>query len=255
MSPSFTGERLHSGQELFAVDLARHRAAYRFALERVGRGRVLDLGSGSGYGTRELASRGATVVGLDRAWPDSPHRRGARFVRGALESVPLRPRSFDWVVSFQVIEHLSDPGGHLRGLARLVKNDGSALVTTPNRLTSEGVNPFHVREYTGQELAPMAAEHFYDVEMLGVSKSPGLTGYFDARSRRIATLMRLDPLGLRRRLPRPLVEYLFGRLAIVVRWSVRRQGELPAVSWRDFPIGPLEESCLDLVALCHRPRL
>ena len=28
---TFTGERLHAGQELFAVDLARHRAAYELA--------------------------------------------------------------------------------------------------------------------------------------------------------------------------------------------------------------------------------
>jgi hypothetical protein len=31
---AFTGERLHEGSELFAVDLVRHRAAYAFAIER-----------------------------------------------------------------------------------------------------------------------------------------------------------------------------------------------------------------------------
>ena len=52
-APEFTGERLHAGDALFAVDLARHEAAYRIAQEiaqaRIGSGRVLDLGCGSGY--------------------------------------------------------------------------------------------------------------------------------------------------------------------------------------------------------------
>jgi len=37
----FTGERLHEGEELFGVDLARHRAAYHFASELAGRAKRL----------------------------------------------------------------------------------------------------------------------------------------------------------------------------------------------------------------------
>ena len=52
---TFTGERLHAGAELFAVDLARHQAAYEIARGWLGDGAALDLGCGSGYGTAELA--------------------------------------------------------------------------------------------------------------------------------------------------------------------------------------------------------
>ena len=52
----FTGERLHDGDALFTLDLARHRAAYEYALARIDGGRVLDLGCGSGYGTARLAA-------------------------------------------------------------------------------------------------------------------------------------------------------------------------------------------------------
>ena len=60
----FTGERLHQGDALFALDLARHVAAYEIARERAGGGRVLDLGSGSGYGTdpSTLVTSPATVT-------------------------------------------------------------------------------------------------------------------------------------------------------------------------------------------------
>ena len=51
MSVSFTGERLHEGNELFGVDLARHRAAYCFAAERAAGGR----GHGAGAAGRQSA--------------------------------------------------------------------------------------------------------------------------------------------------------------------------------------------------------
>ena len=54
----FTGERLHDDLALFALDLARHRAAYEFARERVAGRRVLDLGCGSGSGAALLAALG-----------------------------------------------------------------------------------------------------------------------------------------------------------------------------------------------------
>ena len=73
----FTGERLHAGDELFAVDLARHRAAYVYARAQIRAGRVLDLGSGSGHGTSELEGTGAGVVGVDRVAPDATSRSTA----------------------------------------------------------------------------------------------------------------------------------------------------------------------------------
>ncbi|MFP8873118.1 MAG: class I SAM-dependent methyltransferase, partial [Myxococcota bacterium] len=138
MPVSFTGERLHEGNELFGVDLARHRAAYCFAAERVAGGRVLDLGCGSGYGAAELARTAPGVVGLDRIPPDSYVREApVRFVRGDLNGIPLSPSAFDLVVSFQVIEHLEDPTLYLDAMARMLKHEGLAIITTPNLLMSD----------------------------------------------------------------------------------------------------------------------
>jgi 2-polyprenyl-3-methyl-5-hydroxy-6-metoxy-1,4-benzoquinol methylase len=100
------------------VDLARHQAAYELARGRLPRGRVLDLGCGSGYGAASLASDHPCVVGLDRIRPDRASRRGgARFVQARLEGVPFAPRSFELIASFQVIEHLEDPSGYLDAIA------------------------------------------------------------------------------------------------------------------------------------------
>ncbi|TDJ09300.1 MAG: class I SAM-dependent methyltransferase [Deltaproteobacteria bacterium] len=250
----FTGERLHEGAELFRVDLARHKAAYRFAAERAASARVLDLGCGSGYGTAELAKAASSAIGVDRVSPDSSACRGvARYVRSDLNHLSLAPACFDLIVSFQVIEHLRDPTEYLKGIGRLLAAGGTALITTPNRLTSDGENPYHVHEYLADELAECLSGHFHKVEMRGVGASPPVARYLDARLRHIRRITRLDPLRLRRRIPRGLAEWLFARFAVLVRRGIQAGEGLPEVSWRDFPIGPVDDACIDLLAICREP--
>jgi SAM-dependent methyltransferase len=254
-APEFTGERLHQGDALFAVDLARHEAAYEVAKARIGEGRVLDLGCGSGYGAAGLAASSARVVALDRVPPDPASRRaGVHFVRADLGAVPLAPGVFELVASFQVIEHLVDPNPYLEAIARCLVPGGTAILTTPNLLTSDGVNPYHVHEYAAEELETLLRSRFDEVEMHGIGASEPVRRYLEARSRRIRRIVRLDPLRLRDRLPRALVERLFALFAVLVRRRTGASEGTPEASWRDFPVGPADERCLDLLAICRAPR-
>ena len=253
---TFTGERLHAGDERFSLDIARHRAAYEIARIRAGDGRVIDVGCGSGYGTAMLAESGGRVFGIDRVLPDRDQRGcGVRFVVGDLRALPLQPGHFDLVVSFQVIEHLHDPTFYIDALAGLCSTDGLVLVTTPNILTSDGVNPYHIHEYAADELAETLGERFEQVEVRGIRASERARRVLEQRSRRIRRVMRLDPLRLRDRLPQPLVEWLFARFALLVRRPSPTAGnDEPEMSWRDFPAGDATDDCLDLLAMCRKPR-
>jgi len=250
---AFTGERLHVDDALFAVDLARHQAAYELARTQLGAGRVLDFGCGSGYGASSLARQHPRVVGVDRIRPDRAHRNASYFVTADLRSSPLARDAFQLALSFQVIEHLEDPHPYLANLAGAVSRDGLAIVTTPNVLMSDGVNPYHVHEYRAEELAKHLRQHFGEVEMRGIGASDAVRAHLEARSQRIRRIMRLDPLGLRERLPRGLVEWLFARFAVLVRHRAAGHESVPAVSWHDFPVGPADDACLDLLAFCRRP--
>jgi SAM-dependent methyltransferase len=252
---AFTGERLHAGSSLFGVDLARHRAAYGFAASLADDRQVLDLGCGSGYGAHELSYAAGSLVAVDRVRPDPASRAGnARFVRADIAGLPIAPASFDLVVSFQVIEHLEDPTVYLDAMARLARPGGTVLITTPNILTSDRVNPFHIHEYESDELKGIIEAHFGDVEMRGIGMTEAVRAYHDARLARIASIMRLDILGLHRRLPRALIEWAFGALAKVVRRGVQRDDAMPVASVDDFPIGPPAEDDIDLLAICRAPR-
>ena len=252
---TFTGERLHAGDPLFSVDLARHEAAYQLARQRmIDAHRVLDLGSGSGYGTAALAREHPRVVGLDRIRPDSKHRDDGHFLRADLGGgIPLASRCFDLIISFQVIEHLEDPTDYVDAIADLLASDGTALLTTPNILMSDGINPFHVHEYRANELGDVLQRRFGSVEVLGIGATEPVHAYFAARSARIRRIMRIDPLGFRNLLPRGLVEWLFARFAVLVRRQTQADEGTPQASWQDFPIGPADDRCLDLLAICKQP--
>lgn len=250
---TFTGERLHAGDALFAVDLARHEAAYELARSRLPRGRVLDLGCGTGYGTAFLAAHHPAVFGLDRVPPERRNRGAGHFLRADLRGIPLAPRSFELVASFQVIEHLEDPTPYLEAIASLVTETGTALITTPNVLMSDGVNPYHVHEYRAEELEALLGRHFAEVRMQGVGASEPVHAYLAARSQRIRNIMRIDPLGLRNLLPTAWVEWLFARFAVLVRRQTGDADGTPDVAIADFPVGPADARCLDLLAVCRRP--
>jgi SAM-dependent methyltransferase len=222
----------------------------------MGSGWVLDLGCGSGYGTASLAQESAPVAGLDRVPPDAANRRGGgRFVRADLDgAIPFSRGSFELVLSFQVIEHLEDPTRYIAGIAELLRPDGVALLTTPNLLSSDRVNPYHVHEYLADELAERLRPRFGAVEMSGVGATDPVRRVLEARSQRIRRIMRLDPLRLRERLPRGLVEWLFARLAVLVRSGAKPPDAADEISWRDFPVGPADDRCLDLLAICRNPR-
>ena len=252
---AFTGERLHAGSSLFGVDLARHRAAYAFAATLAAGRQVLDLGCGSGYGAHELASASERLIAVDRVRPDPASRRGtAHFVRADIAGLPIAPASFDLVVSFQVIEHLEDPTVYLAAMARLVRPGGTVLITTPNVVISDRVNPFHVHEYESAELKQILESHFADVDMRGIGMTPAVGAYHEARLARIHSIMRLDVLNLQRRLPRAWIEWAFGTLAKVVRRGIQRDDGLPEVSLEDFPIGAPTRDDIDLLAICRSPR-
>jgi SAM-dependent methyltransferase len=249
---TLTGERLDETDSLYAADLARHRVAYRFAEARLGIGRVLDLGCGTGYGSAALAAGSPRVFGMDRVAPSAGGR--ARFVRGDLRGVPFADASFDLVVSFQVIEHLVDPSEYLAEVVRVLRPSGTLLLTTPNLLQSERENPYHVHEYTADELARTLSRWFGSVELLGVGAIGPAARFQAERLRRIARITRLDPLRLRRRLPRPLVEWLFARLSLLVRLLARGGSEAEPVGEQHYPIAKVDDASLDLLAVCREPR-
>ena len=182
----FTGERAIPG-EVDADLLNEHVARYTFAA-RLARGkRVLDAGSGAGYGSAELARTAQSVVGVDRA-PEAVDFARAHyqlpnlfFEQASCAALPHPDGVFDLVVAFEVIEHLEDWREFLLEARRVLAPTGQFIVSTPNKLyytESRGVagaNPFHVHEFGFDELRGELTRVFPHVSMFLENHIEGVT--------------------------------------------------------------------------------
>ncbi|WP_420879698.1 methyltransferase domain-containing protein [Rhodococcus sp. (in: high G+C Gram-positive bacteria)] len=170
-----TGERTVPGIPEENYWFRRHEVVYRDLLPRCAGRRVLEAGSGEGYGANMIADVAAQVTGLDYDVSAVEHVR-ARYPRvemlhGNLAELPLGDASVDTVVNFQVIEHLWDQAQFLRECHRVLTPGGELLISTPNRITfSPGrdtpLNPFHTRELNAAELAELLTLAGFRVELM-----------------------------------------------------------------------------------------
>jgi SAM-dependent methyltransferase len=173
---ALTGERTAPGIPAENYWFRRHEIAYEQIGGLVDGARVLEVGSGEGYGTAFLAGRAKTIVGIDYDPAAVAHAAEryprAAFVRGNLAALPVATAALDMVVSLQVIEHVWDHPQFVRECARVLRPDATLVMTTPNRLTfSPGLetpaNPFHTKEFSASELAGLVTSCGLTVDYIG----------------------------------------------------------------------------------------
>src|SRR5258706_8727062 len=179
----FTGERVIPG-EVDADLWQEHVSRYLLARSWVTGARVLDAGCGTGYGSALLAETAAEVIGLDRASEALDYARAhypgrnLAFKQGECCPLPFADGEFDWVIAFEVIEHLPDADAFLREIRRVLRPQGRLAVSTPNRrfYTEEHDyhNPFHVREFDGPEFEASLKAHFAHCQILEQNHVPAI---------------------------------------------------------------------------------
>ncbi|MGZ4234343.1 MAG: class I SAM-dependent methyltransferase [Solirubrobacteraceae bacterium] len=100
---------------------------------------VVDIGCGSGALARELTARGARVVGVEvsesqlAAALDQDDGRGARYVVGEAQHLPLADASADVAVFMRTLHHVPQPSmlDALREARRVVRTDGLVYAAEP----------------------------------------------------------------------------------------------------------------------------
>ncbi len=170
MSLAFTGERFVP--ECAGEMVYEHWHRYLLARRCVAGKRVLDAACGEGYGSALLASAAASVVGIDLSAEAVAHASeryagehgNLRFVTASVASIPLPDASFDVIVSFETIEHMTEHEAFLREIDRLLAPDGMLIISSPNRPEYSDKtgyrNEFHVKELDRAELESLLDPHF-----------------------------------------------------------------------------------------------
>jgi SAM-dependent methyltransferase len=180
------GERMVpelSGRSTFWEHVYRYAFASRFVQEK----RVLDIACGEGYGATALRRAGASaVIGVDISEDACRHARlkydlDAR--RGDAEQIPLEDATVDVVVSFETIEHVTDPLRFLDECARVLVPGGTLIISTPNKDVYSAAgrpNPYHCSEMREDEFLSALRTRFRSVKLY--SQHPNWAPWWSVRA-------------------------------------------------------------------------
>ena len=155
------------------------------------------------------------------------------------------------------VEHVPGPERVVAECARLVRPGGTAVLSTPNRLTflraDEIIDPYHEIEFDPDQLRALCEPHFAAVEIHGLFGSARYMEFFRRERAKLDARLRLDPLRLRRFVPRRLKRALYD-------WSLTRERAGAAdplaagIGPEDFSLRETNlDEALDLFAVCRRP--
>jgi 2-polyprenyl-3-methyl-5-hydroxy-6-metoxy-1,4-benzoquinol methylase len=129
------------------VDEGQYRGFFSYcAASRLDSGRLLDVGCGSGRFLEEAGNRGWQVFGLEPAVPPFQQAKkilGDSVLNCTLNEAQFPDGHFDVTTAWGVLEHVADPVGLLKGMARVTRDGGRVVVSVPNfrylRLKDAGI--------------------------------------------------------------------------------------------------------------------
>ena len=127
---------------------------------------VLDAACGTGYGTEILAKAGAKkVFGIDIDYKSIQYAENKfghstiEFRQGDVANLPFPKETFDLVISFETIEHVTDDSRTISEFWRVLKKEGKLIISTPNQWPLE-IAPFHKKVYDRQSFHDLISTNF-----------------------------------------------------------------------------------------------
>ncbi|MBK5272302.1 MAG: class I SAM-dependent methyltransferase [Bacteroidia bacterium] len=248
-----TAERVYGKEQSDNYLFQRQLLAYKKAATMIN-GMVLELGTGDGYGLSELSPHVTRLITLDKYKPslhvtsfENVEYRQGRFP--PFKDIP--DDSMDYVVSFLTIEHIKDDDFFVKEINRVLKKGGKAIITTPNKKMTLVRNPWHYREYTRNELCKLVNRFFITVSCMGISGNQKVMDYYDKNAKEVEKILRMDVLGLHKRLPG-----IFLRIPYDIMNRLNRRKLLGknhdltvTISLEDYFFDDASDTCFDLFVI------
>ncbi len=249
MAKLHTAERVSQRDASDNFVFQRSILAYYKAAELVS-GDVLEIGTGMGYGVDVIAPAAKSFTTIDKNVPEFENElpANAKFRQMVVPPLNFADESFDYVVSFQVIEHIEQDADFVREVSRVLRPGGKFIVSTPNAPMSLTRNPWHVREYKADELESLLKGGFSSVERMGVYGNERVMEYYEQNRRGVERITRFDILDLQHRLPRWVLQIPYDILNRLNRRRLLAENEslTTSITMEDYTIDQLTEQSFDL---------
>lgn len=232
----------------------RSKLAYVEAAKRVC-GDILEIGTGTGYGIDIIAPRCRRFVTMDKTRSEelAAMPENVEFVQATVPPLPFADESFDYVVSFQVIEHIKCDREFVREVHRVLKKGGKFIVSTPNRPMSLTRNPWHVREYTADEFGALLST-FTEIEALGVAGNERVWSYYEKNRESVRRIMRFDILRMQWWLPRWVLQIPYDILNRLNRRRLHSENRTLTenIVMEDYTLQSVDNKCFDLFYIARK---
>lgn len=226
----------------------RSKLAYVEAAKRV-QGRVLEIGTGTGYGIDIIAPMCSRFVTMDKTRSEELGAMPANveFKEGVVPPLPFADESFDCVVSFQVIEHIERDKEFVREVRRVLKKGGKFIVSTPNRPMSLTRNPWHVREYNAEQFSALLSE-FSAVEAMGVGGNERVWSYYEKNRESVRRITRFDIFRMQWWMPRWVLQIPYDILNRLNRRRLHSENRTLTedISMEDYSLQRVDNKSFDL---------
>ena len=190
------------------VTYQRCQFAYEFAKPLIQGKKVLDVGCGLAYGTALMAGSAANITGIDydKLTVEENRRNYSKilnldFQHAVIPPLPFEDQSYDIITAFQFIEHIHPRKEFIRECLRVLKPGGTLLVTTPNIKKSLARNPFHIHEYTFDEMSKEVSSMTNSFELSGLNGNERVNKYYEENGKFVRMILRFDILKMHRWLP------------------------------------------------------
>ncbi len=152
----------HTGTTIYGEHMVRYEGVRGIVKGKI----VLDIASGSGYGTQLLAKEAKKIYGVDVSSDSIAYAEenyggsNIEYIVGDGEKIPLKDGSVDVVISFETIEHIKDYKRFMSEVRRILKKDGLLVLSTPNDIEFAEGNHFHLHEFEQKELEDLIHQYF-----------------------------------------------------------------------------------------------
>ncbi len=173
----FTGERYIPNDDNNSEIFMQHIQRYIVAKDLCKNKKVLDIACGEGYGSDMLAEVASSVCGVDISEEAVLHaknkykRDNLSFLTGSVADIPFDNESFDIIISFETIEHVSEDLQiqFLNEIKRVLKKDGFLIISSPDKLYYSDMagfkNIYHVKELYEEEFSAILKKYFKNINM------------------------------------------------------------------------------------------
>lgn len=260
MSEVFDRER-PTFEESNNVTIKRCFFAYEFAVPYITGKLVADVGCGNGYGSVYMSGFASQVTGLDYSEStvsDNIERhlevKNLGFKSCTVPPLALADESVDVVTAFQFIEHIHERSAFIADVKRVLKPGGVFICTTPNIKMSIARNPFHVHEFTFDEMKQEIGAVFKDFELTGLNGNEKVNKYYADNSKWAKRILRLDPLGLHKLVPSSWIVRPYNYFTSLMRKDLKEQNpDTLKIATSDFILQKTDlDACWDIFVVAKK---